>query len=81
MEGWSPVHNGAADTGRKSWTTRVVTIIVTAEPSVSTLSEASMTPRTTPAAEPLGPESLTWKYFGDLRTGIGKRVGIFQHMG
>ena len=28
------------------------------------------TDRGTDAAEPLGPESLTWKYFGDLRTGI-----------
>ena len=40
-----------------------------------------MTPRTTPAAEPLGPESLTWKYFGDLRTGIlGVWIGAIQNM-
>ncbi len=40
-----------------------------------------MTPRTTPVAEPLGPESLTWKYFGDLRTGIlGVWIGAIQNM-
>ena len=26
--------------------------------------------------DPLGPDSLTWKYFGDLRTGtLGVRIG------
>ena len=36
---------------------------------------------TTPAAEPLGPESLTWKYFGDLRTGmLGVWIGSLQNM-
>ncbi len=43
-----------------------------------------MTARTTPApkpAEPLGPDSLTWKYFGDLRTGIlGVWIGAIQNM-
>lgn len=43
-----------------------------------------MAPRTTPAtkpAEPLGPDSLTWKYFGDLRTGIlGVWIGAIQNM-
>jgi uncharacterized protein (DUF2236 family) len=31
--------------------------------------------------EPLGPESLTWKYFGDLRTGMmGVWIGALQNM-
>src|SRR4051795_1304844 len=30
---------------------------------------------------PLGPESLTWKYFGDLRTGmLGVWIGAIQNM-
>ena len=30
---------------------------------------------------PLGPESLTWKYFGDLRTGMmGVWIGALQNM-
>ena len=34
-----------------------------------------------PAASPLGPESLTWKYFGDLRTGMmGVWIGAIQNM-
>ncbi|MCV7171218.1 oxygenase MpaB family protein [Mycobacterium sp. CPCC 205372] len=33
------------------------------------------------APEPLGPESLTWKYFGDLRTGmLGVWIGAIQNM-
>lgn len=38
---------------------------------------------TTPmtAAEPLGADSLTWKYFGDLRTGLmGMWIGAIQNM-
>jgi uncharacterized protein (DUF2236 family) len=36
---------------------------------------------TTPAAQPLGPDSLTWKYFGDLRTGLlGVWIGAIQNM-
>jgi uncharacterized protein (DUF2236 family) len=32
-------------------------------------------------AEPLGPDSLTWKYFGDLRTGmLGVWIGALQNM-
>jgi uncharacterized protein (DUF2236 family) len=35
----------------------------------------------TPTAAPLGPESLTWKYFGDLRTGMmGVWIGAIQNM-
>lgn len=35
----------------------------------------------TPPAEPLGPDSLTWKYFGDLRTGmLGVWIGALQNM-
>ena len=33
------------------------------------------------AAIPLGPDSLTWKYFGDLRTGLlGVWIGAIQNM-
>lgn len=32
-------------------------------------------------ADPLGPDSLTWKYFGDLRTGmLGVWIGALQNM-
>ncbi|MDT5167885.1 MAG: hypothetical protein QOD02_1204, partial [Mycobacterium sp.] len=35
---------------------------------------------TTTSASPLGPESLTWKYFGDLRTGMmGVWIGAIQN--
>ncbi len=35
----------------------------------------------TPSADPLGPDSLTWKYFGDLRTGMmGVWIGAIQNM-
>ena len=34
-----------------------------------------------PEAAPLGPDSLTWKYFGDLRTGMmGVWIGAIQNM-
>jgi uncharacterized protein (DUF2236 family) len=38
--------------------------------------------RTPPeAVEPLGPDSLTWKYFGDLRTGLlGMWIGAIENM-
>jgi len=33
----------------------------------------------TTSADPLGPDSLTWKYFGDLRTGmLGVWIGAIQ---
>ena len=33
------------------------------------------------SADPLGPDSLTWKYFGDLRTGMmGVWIGAIQNM-
>jgi uncharacterized protein (DUF2236 family) len=36
---------------------------------------------TAPEPSPLGPESLTWKYFGDLRTGMmGVWIGAIQNM-
>jgi uncharacterized protein (DUF2236 family) len=36
---------------------------------------------TAPTTNPLGPDSLTWKYFGDLRTGIlGVWIGAIQNM-
>jgi len=35
----------------------------------------------TPPSSPLGPDSLTWKYFGDLRTGMmGVWIGAIQNM-
>ena len=41
--------------------------------------EASSTRRTNPA-DPLGPDSLTWIYFGDLRTGMmGVWIGALQN--
>lgn len=34
-----------------------------------------------PAVEPLGPDSLTWKYFGDIRTGMmGMWIGAIENM-
>lgn len=40
-----------------------------------------MTGISTTSADPLGPESLTWKYFGDLRTGmLGVWIGAIQTM-
>jgi uncharacterized protein (DUF2236 family) len=40
-----------------------------------------MTATSTRSAEPLGPDSLTWKYFGDLRTGMmGVWIGAIQNM-
>jgi len=37
--------------------------------------------RTPAKADPLGPDSLTWKYFGDLRTGMmGVWIGAIQNM-
>jgi uncharacterized protein (DUF2236 family) len=58
---------------------------MTATPTTSTRS-ATPNPRRVgavagPAAEPLGPDSLTWKYFGDLRTGMmGVWIGAIQNM-
>ena len=41
----------------------------------------SSTTRRTNPADPLGPDSLTWKYFGDLRTGMmGVWIGALQNM-
>jgi uncharacterized protein (DUF2236 family) len=46
-----------------------------ARPAIEPASEATST------AAPLGPESLTWKYFGDLRTGMmGVWIGAIQNM-
>lgn len=40
-----------------------------------------MTATSTTSADPLGPHSLTWKYFGDLRTGMmGVWIGAIQNM-
>ena len=41
----------------------------------------SSTTRSSHRNDPLGPESLTWKYFGDLRTGmLGVWIGALQNM-
>jgi uncharacterized protein (DUF2236 family) len=48
--------------------------------TTSTIDESPDGARTT-AADPLGPDSLTWKYFGDLRTGMmGIWIGALQNM-
>lgn len=40
-----------------------------------------MTVASRTSADPLGPDSLTWKYFGDLRTGMmGVWIGAIQNM-
>lgn len=50
---------------------------MTATPNTETPTRRS---REAPA-HPLGPDSLTWKYFGDLRTGIlGVWIGAIQNM-
>lgn len=53
-------------------------------PTMSTTPATSAAPppdRAITAAEPLGPDSLTWKYFGDLRTGLmGMWIGAIQNM-
>jgi uncharacterized protein (DUF2236 family) len=47
---------------------------------ISTTSTAAATPKVSPD-DPLGPDSLTWKYFGDLRTGmLGVWIGAIQNM-
>ena len=57
----------------KSWTTRVVNIIVEL---CGQIDDRRLT-----RADPLGPDSLTWKYFGDLRTGmLGVWIGAIQNM-
>ncbi|HEU0189989.1 MAG TPA: oxygenase MpaB family protein [Mycobacterium sp.] len=38
-------------------------------------------PEPAPAPEPLGPDSLTWKYFGDIRSGLmGMWIGTIENM-
>lgn len=38
-------------------------------------------PTLAPECDPLGPDSLTWKYFGDVRTGmLGVWIGAIQNM-
>ncbi|MXI80961.1 hypothetical protein GR254_14365 [Mycobacterium tuberculosis] len=39
-----------------------------------------MTVASRTSADPLGPDSLTWKYFGDLRTGM-MGVGVSDRPG
>jgi uncharacterized protein (DUF2236 family) len=49
---------------------------VSAPSTTSTSTSKSARP-----GQPLGPESLTWKYFGDLRTGMmGVWIGALQNM-
>jgi len=59
---------------------------VTSMPSKRPRASAARQPaepdnETTTSVSPLGPESLTWKYFGDLRTGMmGVWIGAIQNM-
>ena len=51
--------------------------------SMTSARTATTSPRraTGGLAHPLGPDSLTWKYFGDLRTGmLGVWIGAIQNM-
>ena len=42
---------------------------------------ATMSAASTKSADPLGPDSLTWKYFGDLPTGMmGAWIGTIQNV-
>ncbi|MCV7279322.1 DUF2236 domain-containing protein [Mycolicibacterium flavescens] len=48
-----------------------------------TVTSPTASPESRPPADPhpLGPDSLTWKYFGDLRTGLlGVWIGAIQNM-
>jgi uncharacterized protein (DUF2236 family) len=54
--------------------------MLAAQPTSAELCEDAMTMKST-TADPLGPDSLTWKYFGDLRTGmLGIWIGAIQNM-
>jgi uncharacterized protein (DUF2236 family) len=59
---------------------------VTSMPSKRARASAARQPvkpdnETTTSTSPLGPESLTWRYFGDLRTGMmGVWIGAIQNM-
>src|ERR1700760_1777616 len=49
-------------------------------PLSTTSAQPQTVERPVPLA-PLGPDSLTWKYFGDLRTGmLGVSIGAIQNM-
>src|ERR1700760_2336047 len=49
-------------------------------PLSTTSAQPQTVERPVPLA-PLGPDSLTWKYFGDLRTGMmGVWIGAIQNM-
>jgi uncharacterized protein (DUF2236 family) len=54
---------------------------VTSMPPAHTPPAATPDDATKSSASPLGPDSLTWKYFGDLRTGMmGVWIGAIQNM-
>lgn len=42
---------------------------------------SKISPKPAPAVEPLNSDSLTWKYFGDIRTGVmGMWIGTIENM-
>ncbi|HET9876292.1 MAG TPA: oxygenase MpaB family protein [Mycobacterium sp.] len=50
-------------------------------PASTTSVKPVKTKAPSPVPEPLGPDSLTWKYFGDLRTGLmGVWIGSIENM-
>ncbi len=54
---------------------------VTSMPPTRARRHAAAADATMPSTSPLGPDSLTWKYFGDLRTGMmGIWIGAIQNM-
>lgn len=54
---------------------------MTASSETTSTSAVTAMPSTDRNREPLGPDSLTWKYFGDLRTGmLGVWIGAIQNM-
>src|SRR5271156_5838271 len=58
-----------------------VTSIPSKRPRASAARPVEPDNETTTSASPLGPDSLTWKYFGDLRTGmLGVWIGAIQNM-
>jgi uncharacterized protein (DUF2236 family) len=65
---------------------REAVMTVTSMPSKRPRASAARRPvepdrEATTSTSPLGPESLTWKYFGDLRTGMmGVWIGAIQNM-
>src|SRR3954467_14508662 len=48
---------------------------------VMSIAESHVDPVETPGGAPLGPDSLTWRYFGDHRMALlGPRAAVLQNM-